>query len=135
MHKSLSENDIKREIRRIKIVNYTIFSIFLILFIAIIVCCLLYRYQHTFSPDKWLNNPTERTDIINDLLQSYELIGLTEAEILSLLGSPNNDYCVFNANNRYVYYLGPERLFSIDSEWLLVDFIDGVVSDYSLAID
>ena len=126
----------KREVRRARIANYTIFAILLAILFAIIIGYFIYRYQHTFHSDRWLNEPSERTDMVGNLLQNYKIIGLTESEVLSLLGPHDNDQGAFNADNRYVYYLGPERgLFSIDSEWLLIDFIDGIVSDYSLATD
>lgn len=136
MRKALSEDDVKREVRKAKIANYTIFVIFLAFLLAIIVGFFVYRYQHTFRPDRWLNEPSERTDMIDNLLQNYEIVGLTESEVLSLLGPNDNAQGAFNADNRYVYYLGPERgLFSIDSEWLLIDFVNGIVSDYSLTTD
>jgi len=126
----------KKQVQKAKIANYTIFSILLIFLIGIAIGYFVYRYQHTFSSDKWLNEPNQRTNIIDDLLQNYKLVGMTETEVLSLLGSHNNDYGYLNANNRFVYCLGPERgLFSIDSEWLLIDFTDGIVSDYSLTTD
>lgn len=136
MHNTLSEDDMKREVRRARIANYTIFAILSAILFAIIIGYFIYRYQHTFHSDRWLNKPSERTDMVGNLLQNYKIIGLTESEVLSLLGPHDNDQGAFNADNRYVYYLGPERgLFSIDSEWLLIDFIDGIVSDYSLATD
>ena len=136
MRKALTEDNMKREVRKAKIANYIIFTIFLAFLLAIIVGYLTYRHQHTFYSDRWLNEPSERTDMIDNLLQNYEIVGLTETEVLSLLGPHDNAQGAFNANNRYVYYLGPERgLFSIDSEWLLIDFTNGVVSDYSLTTD
>lgn len=136
MRKALSEDDIKREVRKAKIANYTIFAIFLTFLLTIVVGYFTYRYQHTFYSDRWLNEPHERTDMIDNLLQNHEIIGLTKAEVLSLLGPYDNAQGAFNTDDRYVYYLGPERgLISIDSEWLLIDFTNGVVSDYSLTTD
>ena len=57
MHNTLSEDDIKREVRRARIANYTIFSILLAILFAIIIGCFIYRYQHTFHSDRWLNEP------------------------------------------------------------------------------
>ena len=35
-----------------------------------------------------------------------------------------------------VYYLGDERGFiSIDSEWLIIHFVDDVVNEYDIVID
>ena len=136
MHKSLSENGMKQEIRKAKIVNYTVFLIFFCLLLAIVAGYFVYHHRHTFNSDRWLNEPSERTDMIDDLLRNYELVGSTEAEVLALLGPCDNAHGAFGADNRYVYYLGPERaLFSIDSEWLLIDFTNDIVSDYSLTTD
>ena len=90
MHKVLSEDDMKREVRKAKIANYTIFAVVLAFLLAIIVGYLVYRYQHTFHSDKWLNEPSERTDMIDNLLHNYEIVGLTETEVLSLLGPHDN---------------------------------------------
>ena len=136
MHKVLSESDMVREVKRAKIVNYIVLALLLSITLAIIVGFLVYRSQHTFQQARWLDEPSERTDMIDDLLRTHNLIGLTESEVLSLLGPNSNDQGAFTADNRYVYYLGPERgLFSIDSEWLLIDFSNGIVSDYSLTTD
>ena len=136
MRKVLSEDEMKREVRKARIINYTVFAILLAILLTSIVGYFVYRYQHTFHSDRWLNEPSERTDMIDSFLQNHELIGLTEADVLSLLGPNDSSSGAFSADDRYVYYLGPERgLFSVDSEWLLIDFSDGVVSDYSLATD
>ena len=95
-----------------------------------------YQSSHTFTTEKWERNPEERTRIVDDLLSNHELVGMTEEEIVSLLGSDNNDYGYFNEPNRYVYYLGTERgLISIDSEWLILDFTDGTVTDCYITMD
>ena len=61
---------------------------------------------------------------------------MAEADVIALLGEPNNDYGYFNADNRYVYYMGAERgLISIDSEWLILDFKDGIVSESFITTD
>lgn len=136
MHRTPSESDMKREFRKAKIVNCTVFVILFGLLLAVVAGYFVYRHQHTFNSDRWLSEPDKRTAMISDLLRNHELLGLTEAEVLSLLGPCDNAHGTFRADNRYVYYLGPERaLFSIDSEWLLIDFTNDVVSDYSLTTD
>ena len=128
--------DYEKEIRKAKRINYIAFGIVVALTLSIIVAGLIYHYKQTFSTAKWLNNPEERTAIVGDLLDKHELIGMTEAEIIDLLGTHNNDYGYFNEADRYVYYMGPERGFiSIDSEWLILDFKDGVVADCYITTD
>ena len=124
------------EIKRIKRKNYIVFGIFAGLILAIIVAGIMYQYQHSFSTSKWERNPDERTKIVDDLLEDYELIGMREFDIIELLGKDNNDYGYFNEKNRLVYYLGPERgLISIDSEWLILDFANGVIVDCYITTD
>ena len=65
-----------------------------------------------------------------------ELAGKTEEEIIALLGKNDTDIGYFNADNRYVYCLGAERGFiGIDNEWLIINFVDGRVSEYNLITD
>lgn len=124
------------EIKRAKRTNYIIFGFVAGLFLVMILAGVLYQSRHTFTTEKWERNPEERIRIVDDLLSEYELVGMTEEEIVSLLGSDNNDYGYFNEPNRYVYYLGPERgLISIDSEWLILDFTDGTVTDCYITTD
>ena len=116
------------EIKKIKRQNYLIFGLFVGLLLVVILAGITYQYRRSFSTSKWKNNPEERTKIVDDLLSDHELI--------ELLGENNNDYGYFNEPDRYVYYLGPERGFiSIDSEWLILDFADGVVVDYDITTD
>lgn len=124
------------EIKRIKRKNYIVFGIFVGLILAIIIAGIVYQYQHSFSTAKWERNPDERTKIVDDLLGDYDLIGMRESDIIDLLGNDNNDYGYFNEKDRFVYYLGPERgLISIDSEWLILDFADGVVVNCYITTD
>ena len=126
----------EKEIRKAKCINYVVFGISVAFVLAIIIASVTYHDKHTFSTSKWLDNPEERTAIVDDLLEKYELVGMSEENVLSLLGEPDNDYGYFNADNRYVYYMGAERgLFGIDSEWLILDFMDGVVSDSYITTD
>lgn len=101
-------------------------------------CCLLLcgcEKSDTFTTERWLNDPENRTAIIDDLLANYPLVGMTEQEIIDLLGK-NTNTSYFKADNRFVYRLGDERgLMSIDSEWLLIDFENGIVADYSVTSD
>lgn len=124
------------EIKRAKRTNYIIFGFFAGLFLVMILAGVLYHSRHTFTTEKGERNPEERTRIVDDLLSNHELVGMTEAEIISLLGADNNDYGYFNKTERYVYYLGPERgLFSIDSEWLILDFTYGIVTHCYITTD
>jgi len=125
-----------RESKRIKRTNCIIFGIFVGLVLAILAVGIAYSCQRSFSTKKWESNPEERTKIVDDLLCDYDLIGMRESEIMELLGSDDHDYGYFNEKDRFVYYLGPERgLISIDSEWLILNFENGVVSECFITTD
>ena len=121
-----------KEIRKIKIINLAVFLFFVLLAAA----AFIHLKSKTFSAKKWREAPDERVNIVDSLLSKHDLIGMTEKEVTALLGENDNDSGYFSKDGRYVYYLGPERgFFSIDSEWLLIDFSDGAVSDFSLTTD
>ena len=121
-----------KEIGKIKIINLAVFLFFALLAAA----AFIHLKSKTFSAEKWRKAPGERVNIADSLLSKHDLIGMTEDEITALLGENDNDSGYFLKDGRYVYYLGPERgLFSIDSEWLLIDFSDGKVSDFSITTD
>ena len=117
-------------------IYYIAFGILVVVALAIIIASVVYHQNHTFSTPKWLNNPEKRTAIVDNLLEQHKLVGMAEADVIALLGEPNNNYGYFNADNRYVYYMGAERgLISIDSEWLILDFKDGIVSESFITTD
>ena len=107
-----------------------------ILIIVVIIGCLAYKEKHSFSKEKWINTPEERALFVDDLLIKYKLIGMSEHEILNLLGENDNEMGTFAEDYRYVYCLGLEgQLFKIDNQWLVLDFANGYVVQYSIMMD
>ncbi len=128
--------NMEKEIKRAKCINYILFGLFAAMLVGMIVFGVVRHYQHSFSTERWLRLPEKRTRIVDDLLTDHTLVGMTEEEVTDLLGMHNNDYGYFNREHRYVYYLGPERgFFSIDSEWLVLDFVNGRVTDCYIKVD
>ncbi len=92
-----------------------------------------------FDSDRWKR--VERVDdqarihMIEHLMWSGKLDGLSRGELVALLGPPS-DTAYFREHD-YVYRLGDERsLFSIDSEWLVLDVdASGRVSRYEVVRD
>ena len=117
--------------------KYYIVFIILVVFVAgILFIFLSYNWKHTFTSEKWSNEPDKRALFVDDLLENYEIIGMTESDIVSLLGENDNDMGYFLKDDRVVYCLGLEgQLFKIDNQWLLLDFTNGIVSDYSITMD
>ena len=108
-----------------------------ILFIILIVSSYISRdiYIHTFTTEKWLNDPYGRVNIVDDMLDRYSLVGMSESEINKLLGDETKN-AYFKEDDNIVYWLGPERgLVSIDSEWLVITFEKGTVSKYEILRD
>jgi hypothetical protein len=87
-------------------------------------------HHRSFEAEAWKNQDRVPHDphwpprlcMLDDLLASGRLDGLTEAQILDLLGPPE-DRLVVAGESQISYYLGPERSFlGIDSETLVVAF-------------
>ncbi len=93
--------------------------------------------SRSFEAGVWRLEPTNDTSpwptrlrMVDDLLVSHRLIGLGRADVLELLGPPD-DVEFFRETSRRSddedwdlgYKLGPERgkFMRIDSEWLLLD--------------
>ena len=76
-----------------------------------------------------------RVEMIEHLQWSGKLEGLSKTEVIALLGPETNTN--YFSEHDMVYTLGPERgWFSIDSEWLVIDFDrNGVVASYQVVTD
>lgn len=122
-----------------KTVKRVLLSIF-VLFCALLLAatlwfCAAYQSSHTFTTEKWIASPNDRWLMVDDLLSDVTLVGMTEDEVLELLGENDNDQQTYRVTEtQFVYRLGiPEGflVYAMDDEWLLLDFQDGVVSGYS----
>lgn len=81
------ENEAKRAKRRIIIA----FSVLIAVLLIIAAAFCVYRYQHTFSQEKWLSNTSERYMIVDDMLEKHPLIGISEDNVIALLGAEDGD--------------------------------------------
>lgn len=113
----------------------------ILLSLGLLIGGVIYMLFLIFSPDnfhqeRWLNEPEERVDMIDNLLSEVKLKGRSKAEIIDLLGKQEKEV-YFKEPNNLVYYLGAERgLISMDSEWLVIWFDDrGIVKDYEIQRD
>lgn len=105
------------------------------LFICVVMLG-LNEYKTHFTTEKWMNHLSERVYIVDDLINTYELVGKTKSDVVALLGPPTEtEY--FKSDTNVVYYLGDERgIISIDSEWLVIDFDDNqIVKAYDVRTD
>ena len=75
-----------------------------------------------------------RVRMVDDLLRTRKLVGMSRAQLEDLLGVP--PATAYFREYDYVYWLGPERgLFSIDSEWLVVKCGQGLVVSARVVTD
>jgi hypothetical protein len=98
-----------------------------------------YLPMRTFDAVAWRQvqraDDETRLQMVESLLRSGRLNGLTRAQAVALLGPPDGgDYF---SDWDLVYWLGPERgMIRIDSEWLVIRFDQhGRVSQYKVARD
>ena len=111
--------------------------------LLLLVLCLaslfgVWNHQHSFTKEKWTENPEQRTKIVDDLLEDHLRIGMTKEEVLALLGGNESggEVPIIPEGDQWVYWMGSERgLISIDSEWLLVEFQDDLVAGYDIVTD
>lgn len=124
-----------KEIKRAKIFNYTVAIIFLVIFISIVALLGAWKWSRTFTISKWMDNPNDRYKIVSDMLTKNEIVGMTENEIVNLLGNETepapesfkNHRGEFPNESNLTYGLGVDFM---DYEWLVITMENGVAVDY-----
>jgi len=108
-----------------------------------LVCVLVFwcwhRYDSRFTPERWAEAGYNKGKYVESLLAQYDLVGMTQAEALDLLGPDQDgeqreeplvgeprDLLVYPANGR------PGALFP---EYLFLYLEDGVVTEVKLTAD
>jgi hypothetical protein len=108
-----------------------------VLYIAVMMCMVFgpvladYSQRGQFDSASWKaaawktavgRHSHARLRMVDDLLHRYNLVGMSRAKIVDLLGEPSSNESK-QTSSEYIYYLGPERGFiSIDDEWLDIKF-------------
>ena len=129
------ENEAKRAKRGIIIA----FSVLVCILLVIAVIFFMYRSQHTFSQEKWLSNASERYMIVDDMLEKHSLIGISEDNVIALLGAEDGDgQSSFKLSDKnyppettLVYYLGVDYM---DDMWLIISTDNGTVTEYCIDV-
>ena len=135
----MTESEYQKTILRAKrgiIITFLVFACILLM-IAVSFCVL--KYQHTFSEKKWNENSENRYKIVDDMLDKYQLMGMSESDVIQLLGEEDsNDKTSFKISREYfpaesilVYWLGTEYM---DDEWLIITISDGIVTEYCIDV-
>jgi hypothetical protein len=96
-----------------------------------------YLPVRAFSSAEWKSPAADgvRLSMLDPLLWTHRLRGMSREQVLALLGPP--DPTGYFREWDYVYWLGDERgLFRIDSEWLVLRFgKDDRVSEWAVVRD
>lgn len=135
----MEEYTARKEAERAKRWNAVIFGIFAVLFAVLTAAACVFKYQHTYSPAKWAGDRENRYKIVDSMLERNRLVGMTEAEVVQLLGREDSGgQTSFKISRKYyppestlVYYLGVDY---IDDNWLVISLDGGVVTEYCIDV-
>ena len=91
----------------------------------LVIFSMTWYHSRDFDRNGWLADTEHRYEYADDLVDNAQLIGLTHAEVVAMLGEPTLDQ-----NGQLTYYLGfsPRHLMNIDPDWLAINITDGRVS-------
>ena len=135
----MTENEHRKAARRAKRNNQIIFAVLTCLLLIVVFALCVIKYQHTVSKSKWDASKGDRYKIVNDMLDSYQLIGMSESDVIQLLGEEDsNEQTSFKISKQYfppdstlVYYLGVDF---VDDNWLILSINGDVVTEYYLDV-
>ena len=134
-----NEEEFRKVALRAKRSNEIIFAIFTCLFLSAVIAFCVFKYQHTFSKSKWDIDVENRYKIVNDMLDKYQLIGMSEWDVIQMLGEEDsNEQTSFKISRKYfppdstlVYYLGVDYM---DNNWLILSMDDRTVTESCLDV-
>ena len=129
----------EKQMKRAKIFNYTIATIFFLGFVGIIIFLGAFKWSRTFTVSKWMENPEKRYKIVADMLSTYEFEGMTEQEIIKLLGEETKKAPEefkyprgsFPDDSTLAYYLGVDFM---DNSWLIIRLQNGVAVGHDIGL-
>jgi len=80
--------------------------------------------HHSFDKNDWITAVDQRYKMADDLVDSETTLGLTENQVIDLLGHPTNKY-----DNTLRYYIGdrPTPGLDLDPDELVLDLKEGKV--------
>ena len=129
----------ENEAKRAKVRIIIAFSVLIAVLLIIAAAFCEYRYQHTFSQEKLLSNADGRYMIVADMLEKHPLTGMSEADVIALLGKEDGDGpASFKLSDKnyppettLVYCLGVDYM---DDMWLIISISDGIVTEYLIDV-
>lgn len=103
------------------------------IFLSLLLLLILCACGSSFDKEQWLSEPETRNSMVNSLTNKYELEGMTEKEIIDLLGEPAQK--LDEPARHFVYYLGRAGL-GVDDSLLKLHFNqDGELESHELTHD
>lgn len=86
-----------------------------------------------FDYNRWVGYPEQRALMVNDFLQEHNLVGLTPAEVMDLLGASDSANRADDDDDTVVYDLGALRRMDYKSEKLFIYLNErGYVKSYEI---
>jgi hypothetical protein len=83
------------------------------LLLSLLLLLILCSCSAQFDKETWSKEPEKRNNMVHNLINKYELDGMTDAEIIDLLGEPEQK--LDEPSPQFVYYLGRAGLGVDDS--------------------
>lgn len=113
--------------RRVALTAAILITPLLCVAIPYLVLALYLYYPHRdFNKTEWATNQPKRYELVEDLVASHKLVGLTEPQVIALLGKPDVRF-----GDDWEYYLGmTPKLIPIDGDALSLQFSKGKVVRY-----
>ncbi|MEY8849971.1 hypothetical protein AB9K26_14215 [Psychroserpens sp. XS_ASV72] len=100
----------------------------------VVSAILLELFEKRFDQTDWANEPLQRYEMVDDLIESQLLKGKSKSEVISILGEPNSK--AQTKEDVFSYDLGdPPSFFSSRKEFLVVVFFNHKVGKVSLAYE
>ena len=88
-----------------------------------------YDYMSVYTREKWDKYPWERSCMIDSLNEQYEFIGMTEQEVIAILGESN---LIFERDDRTIYQYVIGNVFKERNAYDFI-FENGIVVDTSFS--
>ena len=135
----MTENEHRKAALRANRSNQIIFAVFTCLLLIVVFAFCVFKYQHTFSKSKWDERKKDRYKIVNDMLGRYQLVGMSESDVIQLLGEEDrNEKTSFKISRKYfppdftlIYDLGVDYM---DHHWLILSINGSIVTEYCLDV-
>lgn len=102
-------------------------------FVSLLLLLILCACGTPFSSEQWLAEPDSRNSMVDSLINNHKLEGMTEKEIVDLLGEPAQK--LDEPARQFVYYLGRAGLGVDDSLFKLHFNQNGELKSYEITHD